>query len=282
MQQSGFPGADTAGFDLSATTAVVLDVDGTIAGPDHRISPRTRAAMAEIERLGVPVVLATGRSRANVLDVAGSVGLRTPAVSCNGAVVTDPRSGADLRVRTMDPAEADALRRVHEETGQAFTWWTARGIRTSTEELRDLLVAFGDPTVQVGVPPARMPGDLVKAMIHGTPAELDAARPVIERYAPRATRSMDIFWELSDPDATKWSGISFVFDLLDVDPAGAVGLGDGGNDVVWMNEIGLPVAMGNARPEARAAARGITGHHAEEGAADFLEEVLRRLRQRAA
>ena len=77
--------------------------------------------MAGIERLGVPVVLATGRSRANVLDVAATVGLSTPAVSCNGAVVTDPGSGDDLRVRTMDPDEATALRRVHEETGAAFT-----------------------------------------------------------------------------------------------------------------------------------------------------------------
>lgn len=165
--------------ELSGTGAVVLDVDGTIAGPDHRISPRTQAAMAGIERLGVPVVLATGRSRANVLDVAATVSLRTPGVSCNGAVV----------------------------------------------------------------------------------------QPAITRLTPRATRSMDVFWELSDPEATKWSGISFVFDLLGVDPARAVGLGDGENDVVWMREIGLPVAMGNARPEARAVARATAGHHADEGAA---------------
>jgi Cof subfamily protein (haloacid dehalogenase superfamily) len=269
-------------LDLSGTTAVVLDVDGTIAGPDHRVSPRTRAAMADLEQLGVPVVLATGRSRANVLDVAATVGLRTPGVSCNGAVVTDPVSGDDLRVQTMDPAEAAALRTVHEETGYAFTWWTVRGIYTTTEQLRDLLMAFGDPDVQVAVPPERMPDDVVKAMIHGTAAEMDAARPVIERYTPRATRSMDVFWELSDPEAQKWSGISFVFDLLGVDPAGATGLGDGENDVVWMRRIGVPVAMGNARPEARAVARAVTGHHAQEGAADFLEEVLRQLRQRAA
>jgi len=279
---SGSSVPDHSALDLSGTTAVVLDVDGTIAGPDHRVSPRTLAAMAGIEELGVPVVLATGRSRSNVLDVAMAAGLRTPGASCNGAVVTDPVSGNDLRVQTMDPAEAEALRRVHEETGCAFTWWTARDIFTTTEDLRDLLTAFGDPGVQVAEPPERMPGDVVKAMIHGTPPELDAVQPVIERLTPRATRSMDIFWELSDPDAHKWSGISFVFDLLDIDPAGAVGLGDGENDVVWMREIGLPVAMGNARAEARAVARAVTGHHAHEGAADFLEEVLRQIRRRAA
>ena len=65
---------------------------------------------------------------------------------------------------------------------------------------------------------------------------------------------MDGIWELSDSRATKWSGIAVVFDLLGVDPTGAVGLGDGENDVVWMERIGTPVAMGNSRPEA------ISGH----------------------
>ena len=69
-----------------------------------------------------------------------------------------------------------------------------------------------------------------------------------------------------------------MFDLLGLDPARAVGLGDGENDVVWMERIGTPVAMGNARPEARAAAVTVAGDYAEEGAAVFLEEILRQMR----
>jgi hypothetical protein len=45
-----------------------------------------------------------------------------------------------------------------------------------------------------------------------------------------------------------------------------------------MERIGMPVAMGNGRPEAIAAARFVAGDFAEEGAAVFLEEVLRRIR----
>jgi len=268
--------------DLSLTTAVVLDVDGTIAGRDHRVSPRTRAAMADIEKLGVPVVLATGRARANVLDIAGATGLRTPQVSCNGAVVTDPLTGRDLRVRSMAAADAAAMAQIHRETGCGFTWWTARTVFATDASLRDALLAFGAPTVHLARPPAEMPDDLVKTMLHGTPAEMDAVEPWIRRLVPRATRSMDELWELSSPEANKWSGIAFVLDLLAVDPATTVGLGDAENDVVWMTRIGTPVAMGNARPEARAVARAVTGHHGEEGAADFLEEVLRQVRQRAA
>ena len=41
--------------------------------------------------------MATGRTRDSVLEILGQTGLRTPGVSCNGALVTDPVSGRDLR-----------------------------------------------------------------------------------------------------------------------------------------------------------------------------------------
>jgi Cof subfamily protein (haloacid dehalogenase superfamily) len=264
-------------LDLSRTASVILDVDGTIAGPDHRISPRTRAAIRGLDQRGVPVVLATGRARDNVLDIARQTGLRSPAVSCNGAVVSEPQSGRDLRVQPMASDDVAAMLRVHAATGAPLTWFTPRGIFATSAELRELLLALGDPNVVVTEAPASIPDDVVKMMVYGTPAEMDAVEPVVRRHVPRATRSLDELWEVSDPDATKWSGISFVFDLLGLDPAGAVGLGDGENDVVWMERIGTPVAMGNARPEARAAALAVAGHYAEEGAAVFLEEVLRQV-----
>jgi len=261
---------------------VVLDVDGTIAGADNLVSPRTRAVMLDLEEQGVPVVVATGRTRDSVLEILGQTGLRTPGVSCNGALVTDPVSGRDLRKQTMDPADVEAMVRVHEETGVAITWWTTRDVFATSEEFRQVLLGFGAPSVSLAQPPARMPDDIVKTMCFGTPEEMDAAAPTIRRLIPRATRSMDHIWELSDERATKWSGIAQVFDLLGIDAQAAVGLGDGENDVVWMERIGTPVAMGKSRPEAIAAARLVAGNFAEEGAAVFLEEVLRQVRERVA
>jgi HAD superfamily hydrolase (TIGR01484 family) len=126
--------ADTP-LDLAGTTAVVLDVDGTIAGADNLVSPRTRAVMREIEEQGVPVVVATGRTRSSVLELIQQTGLRTPGVSCNGAIVTDPVSGEDLRRQTMDPADVAAMLQVHEETGAAITWWTTRDVFATCEDV---------------------------------------------------------------------------------------------------------------------------------------------------
>ena len=64
---------------------MVLDVDGTIAGTDNLVSPRTRAVMREIEEQGVPVVVVTGRTRDSVLEI-----LEQSACARQGSAATAP------------------------------------------------------------------------------------------------------------------------------------------------------------------------------------------------
>lgn len=269
-------------LDLSRTAAVVLDVDGTIAGADHRVSPRTSRAMGALDEAGVPVVLATGRTRSNVREIARAAGLRSAQISCNGAVITDPATGENIWVRTVPGPDMAAMIEVHRTTGQPLTWWTVDQIYATDAQLARTMAVINDVEVSLGTPEQIEPDTVVKTMIFGTRDELDAAAPEMARSVPRATRSMDEFWELSGPDASKWAAIEFLFDRLGIDPASAAGAGDGGNDAIWMHRIGAPVAMGNARPEALAAARAVIGRHDEDGAAEFLEEILRQVRTRAA
>ncbi|MDP9349247.1 MAG: HAD hydrolase family protein, partial [Gemmatimonadota bacterium] len=51
-------------------------------------------------------------------------------------------------------------------------------------------------------------------------------------------------------------------------------VGDGSNDAPAMREVGFPVAMGNAEPEAREAARYEVGHVDEGGLAEALALAL--------
>ena len=50
-------------------------------------------------------------------------------------------------------------------------------------------------------------------------------------------------------------------------------MGDGGNDVVWLREIGHPVAMGNARDEVKQVALAEAPGHGEDGVAVLLERL---------
>ncbi|MEZ5088568.1 MAG: HAD hydrolase family protein [Micropruina sp.] len=74
-------------------------------------------------------------------------------------------------------------------------------------------------------------------------------------------------------ESTKWHALERVLRHYDVEPAHVLGAGDGGNDVGWLSRIGLPVAMGNARPEVHAVARGVAPSNADDGAAHLLERL---------
>jgi hydroxymethylpyrimidine pyrophosphatase-like HAD family hydrolase len=111
-------------------------------------------------------------------------------------------------------------------------------------------------------------------LVFGMAEELDRAKHHLVARLPRLSRSMDQFFELSPARASKWQSLRYVLDEFRIRPQDCLGVGDGGNDVPWLRKIGHPVAMANAREEVKAVARHTIGHHAEDGVAVFLEQLL--------
>ncbi|WP_378147100.1 HAD family hydrolase [Cnuibacter sp. UC19_7] len=257
---------------LAGVRAVALDVDGTIAGGDHRVSPRTADAIRSLAELGIPVILLTGRSRRNTLELAREVGITNLVAACNGAVVFDPVADENVRVVTMAPTDIEVLIGLHRDLDLELTWWTPDDIIVERDGLmRRQLMELNEAEVDVAAVESIDPAQVVKMMLYAAPARLDAATDEILARAPHGTRSMDVFFEFVDPDANKWAALSFLLDRLGVSADDVLGMGDGGNDVAWLSRIGHPIAMGNARDEVIGVTKHRTGHHADDGAAEILE-----------
>ncbi|MEO8095301.1 MAG: HAD-IIB family hydrolase, partial [Pseudolysinimonas sp.] len=255
--------------------AVALDVDGTIAGSDHIVSPRTEQAMERLVESGIPVILLTGRSRQNTLELAGAAHIINQVVSCNGAVIFDPVSNLDTRVQAMSDRDVATFFALREELGLEITWWTSDAIFVTHDgECRRMLIELNDTKVAIADPSFIEPGTVVKMMLFGSEARLDEVSDIIQAATPGATRSMYCFFEFVDADATKWVALKYLLDEFGIDPKTCLGIGDGGNDVIWLKNIGFPFAMGNARAEVVQATRGQIGHHDDEAAAELLESAL--------
>jgi hydroxymethylpyrimidine pyrophosphatase-like HAD family hydrolase len=85
--------------------------------------------------------------------------------------------------------------------------------------------------------------DRLLAATHGGGAETVQAVPDMLEVVPAGT--------------SKWAGLAAVLAHLGIDPADTVAVGDGGNDVGMLAGVGRGVAMGNAVPDAVAAAGGV-------------------------
>ena len=84
---------------------IAVDMDGTLVGPDGRVSERNQAAMKAAGQAGVEVVVATGRRHCYAMRLLRGLGLgeENALISSNGTVTRT--MGASLVERTLLPTE---------------------------------------------------------------------------------------------------------------------------------------------------------------------------------
>ena len=86
-------------------------------------------------------------------------------------------------------------------------------------------------------------------------------------------RWLDIFTDVDRADSSKGLGMAKVAEVLGIDMADVMAVGDGGNDLSMLKAAGVSVAMGNAIPEVQAAADFVSADAAADGVAVALRAL---------
>lgn len=251
---------------------VALDIDGTLAGSDHRVSTRSINVLTALQNAGVAPVIVTGRTEKAALSIAREAGLSAPVISCNGAIVSVQDAPERIREAVFGtPVILDLIDWAGTQDDLELILWTPGGMLAekqtqATQLLQDInledvtVASFGH-----GVP------NVVKVMVGGSTDSLDANAKVLTRAFPFLHRSLDNFFEGSPLGASKWESLQQVLASMRVDPASCLGIADGDTDIEWMSKIGHAIAVENARPSVLAIAEQVIGHHADDAVALFLQ-----------
>ncbi|QZT62617.1 HAD family hydrolase [Mycolicibacterium austroafricanum] len=261
---------------------IATDVDGTLLDDDENVSPRTRSVVRAVVDAGAQFVLATGRPPRWVPPIVDQLGFAPMAVCANGAVIYDPSNDRIVSARTLSadelgqlaeiatrvvPGAGLAVERVGSSAHDAATpqfvsspgyehaWLNPDNTEVSME---DLLSA---PAVKLLIRKAgARSADMAAAL----------ARHIgIEGDITYSTNNGLI--EIVPRGVSKATGIEELARPLGIEPADVVTFGDMPNDVPMLGWAGLGVAMGNAHPDAVAAADEVTATNAEDGVARVLE-----------
>lgn len=88
---------------------VVTDLDGTLWHHDDQIDPAVVDAIAEVERRGVPLLVATGRRLASTAAPLSRVGVHLPMVVLNGALGVEVDGVTRFHTSPYRPDEAAAV-----------------------------------------------------------------------------------------------------------------------------------------------------------------------------
>ncbi|TRW47227.1 HAD-IIB family hydrolase [Georgenia yuyongxinii] len=262
--------------ELLDVRAIAFDVDGTLAGADHLVSPRTLRALAALDAAGVEPIVVTGRIADAAVEVLTAAGIDGYVIASNGAVAVDTRQAEPLHTAVMAAQDVAALVAFALAADVEPLVFTATDMVVGEDGIAyDYLVAVHPDSVTRKVPVRSLPRDgVTKAMLFATTERLDELDDAVRAAFPRAVRSMDNVFELGPAGADKWVALAAILHRLGIEPSQVAGLGDGENDVPWLSQVGWPVAMDNAREPVKAVARLHIGHHGDDAAAAFVEDLL--------
>jgi len=258
---------------------VALDIDGTIRGPEHPITERTRRTLLAVREAGAVVTIATGRSFRSAVQATKELDLDSPIASFQGAHLADPRTGEVLwHVPLTSDQTLRALDRLQGWDGNVMAFI---GDDVYVSELTEWSAPYGDRQEvrmhEVGnlASIAHMrPTRLVAVGEHQRIEDLET--DLITHFGDglHVTRSLPHFCEILHPDGGKHRALAALGDRLGITAEQTLVFGNGYNDVHMLEWAGMGVAVSGGVPEAAEAADRMSPSVEDEGPAHVLEEFL--------
>jgi HAD superfamily hydrolase (TIGR01484 family) len=252
---------------MGSVELVVTDLDGTLWAYDsiHQPHEATLDAWHELERRGIPVLVATGRRVTSTRDPLAALGLAPSAVVLNGSLALDLATGelfhrhhyepdaavavlAAFRAHGLDPCiyvdHADIDAYVSDEPSTSPEHLAAMGARACLADL-DAVVSSAS-VLSFGV--FGHDADVLALVA----ADMDASRstPMILTDTWSAGSALAV----APFGLSKWTGVLAYCALHDIDPGRVLAIGDEVNDVELITRAAIGVAVSDAPPVVRAAA----------------------------
>lgn len=232
---------------------VAIDIDGTLVDSQGILHPETVKAIQNVQRQGIHVTLATGRTFVSASRYAGQLGLELPIVTHNGAYVSfvgapEPLSRTPIQMTVLK----DLLGELEESNYYVKVYVDDHlFVQTATEETVNFSKIHGVSYTEVGPRNlSRLTHDPLKIVIIDTPERIERANQILKPWETRFNfyRESNTGLEIVDRRADKSSGLDQVCQILNIHKNQVMAIGNEENDLKMIHDAGVGVAMGNSPP----------------------------------
>jgi len=273
---------------------LVTDMDYTLLNREKKISERNREAFGKALEKGVHMVVATGRIYTSARVYAKLLGVNTPIIASNGAIIreaafNDPEDTEKTIFRDIlnKGALGEMIRLTHKYglVGHFFTEDTIY-----SEQLMNVSLRYTEWNKYLGEEDQvkiRIVDDLEEALLQQDTGILkcvivdsDSEKLIGLRNEIDATglvsvsQSMKDNLEVMNKGVTKGNAVRILAEMYGIDRKEIIAIGDNENDISMIEYAGLGIAMGNAEEVLKKAADYITGDYLADGVAEAIEKFI--------
>ncbi len=249
---------------------LISDLDGTLLGPDGRITPPTAAALQRARRAGIPLLVATGRSWKTASPLLAEAGVAADFVLLNGAEARTAR-GELLRAVSLPLDAARQAVAVLRRFGLGFEFNTDGGDFATDPEL----CPTAQPFPCLADFWARQP-QVRKIFAFSQSLDALARAHQMLQTQPDVTVTTSAPWnlEVTARDAQKGRMARWMAARCGIPLDEALVFGDGCNDRSLFRTFLHTRAMGNGDPALRALAERVIESNAQDGVAREIDRLL--------
>ena len=237
---------------------IASDMDGTLLGDDHRIAPETLAAVRRACDAGIRFMVATGRNFPGAMEELKGTELTCDYVVSSGAEVRNPQQ----EVVKSTPISIELCEEVY-----------------NTAKKYPVSVAFFTDRYDYRIGTKKEIEDGIIQQIRLFNMDIDTSEEIVRKspqYRRIAVASSFIYnQEVTAVEAQKGPVLKEYIEALGYTMDEVMVLGDSLNDYSMISmDFGATVAMENAVPEIKKAAKYITKSNNEFGVAYAIDQVL--------
>ena len=268
---------------------IALDLDGTLLTTEKVLTPENEAALRRAAEAGIEIVPATGRFYEAMPEAVRSLPYLHYAITVNGAEIREVRTGRALSRAEIPLARAlevlrvlDRLPVIYDCYMDNWGWMTQAHYDAAADfaphrHSLEMIQTLRTPVPELKAYLEQVGHDVQKIMMFFRDPALRIAslRELAERFPDLAvSSSIPRNLEINSLEAQKGPALLRLAAHLGIAPEQTMAFGDDLNDVSMLRAAGIGVAMGNACPEAKAAAALVTASCDENGVAQALDRLL--------
>lgn len=258
---------------------VLADVDGTLVTHDKVLTDRAVAAVRQLAEVDIRFAITSGRPPRGMEMLVKPLELVTPMAAFNGGQLVSPDMVV-LQQHVIPEHLVSPIAALLASFG--LDVWLYRGTDWYVPDLKGAHVDREAWTVKF--PPKTMDGidgltDNVAKLVGVSDdqnAVATASSETHDRFGEHvaAAASQPYYLDVTHPLANKGRVAKDLATRLALQPEQIATIGDMPNDVLMFAHSGLSIAMGNADPQVKRAARRVTESNEEEGFAVAMERFV--------
>lgn len=258
----------------------LADVDGTLVTQDKVLTDDAIAAVHHLHEAGILFAVTSGRPPKGMQMLIEPLDLTTPIAAFNGGLIVD----RNMRVIEQQVVPEELVVPVAElmESFKLAVWiyrgadWYVPDPNGPHVDREAWTVKFQPKVMKDGL--AGITDNVCK--IVGVSDDRDAMEKAVaaahDKFGDHVTAALSqpYYLDVTHPNANKGFVAQYLAQHYELAPAQIATIGDQPNDILMFDHSGLSIAMGNADPEAKAAADKITTSNEDEGFAQAVDRFV--------